>query len=126
MERVVITERTLPQPGKVLAAAATGDGAGGIQDLEQLERRMLLQEIHELRQRSRKSLMEPITEESELAYRWVGTLGSPMLGREIRAVVRRYLDLCVANHRTNEPALIEDILKPVADDMYPIETGKVE
>jgi hypothetical protein len=53
----------------VLAAAAAGDSAGGIQDLEQLERRMLLQEIHELRQRSRKSLMEPITEESELAYR---------------------------------------------------------
>ncbi len=53
-------------------------------------------------------------------------MGSPMLGREIRAMVRRYLDLCVANHRTNELALIEDILKPVADDMYPMETGKVE
>jgi hypothetical protein len=49
-----------------------------------------------------------------------------MHGREIRAMVRRYLDLCIANHRSNELALKEDILKQVADDMYPIETGKVE
>jgi hypothetical protein len=31
---------------------------------------MLLQEIQEIRQRSRKSMMEPIKEEAELAFRY--------------------------------------------------------
>ena len=48
-----------------------GTAGGGIQDLEQLERRMLLQEVQDIRQRSRRSLMEPIKEEAELAFRFL-------------------------------------------------------
>ncbi len=69
VQRVRVTEHILPT---VLSAADKQSSTNsGIQDLEQLERRMLLQEVKEIRQKSRQSLMEPILEESELAFRSV-------------------------------------------------------
>ena len=68
VQRVKVTEHVLPKTARINNAAADG---GGIQDLEQLERRMLLQEVQDIRQRSRRSLMEPIKEEVELAFRSV-------------------------------------------------------
>jgi hypothetical protein len=69
VQRVRVTEHILPT---VLSAADKQSSTiSGIQDLEQLERRMLLQEVKEIRQKSRQSLMEPILEESELAFRSV-------------------------------------------------------
>jgi hypothetical protein len=65
-----------PAAATVHPAASGGDSvrkkpaAGSVQDLEELERQMLLQEIQEIRQRSRKSMMEPIKEEAELAFRY--------------------------------------------------------
>ena len=74
VQRIRVTEHVLPT---VLSAGTSKDDretriGGGIQDLEELERRMLLQEVQEIRQRSRRSIMEPIKEETELAFRLVG------------------------------------------------------
>ncbi len=72
VQRVRVTEHILPT---VLSAAdKQSSTVSGIQDLEQLERRMLLQEVKEIRQKSRQSLMEPIMEESELAFRSVWSI----------------------------------------------------
>ncbi len=72
VQRVRVTEHILPT---VLSAADQQNSTtSGIQDLEQLERRMLLQEVKEIRQKSRQSLMEPILEESELAFRSVWSI----------------------------------------------------
>jgi hypothetical protein len=76
VKRVKVTEHMLPAAARVLPTAGGSDmankkaAAGGIEDLEELERRMLLQELQEIRLRSRKSMMEPITEEAELAFRY--------------------------------------------------------
>ena len=72
LQRVRVTEHVLPGAVRLHTNGTSGAGAavGGIHDLEELERRMLLQELQDIRQRSRRSMMEPIQEEAELAFRW--------------------------------------------------------